>query len=152
MTLNHVSHKTFTLSTPKGSGTASRDLVSCRPVPEVHPEYTEGTEGGQRTRFWARLEGPAAWAFGRFCDTGGLGLGEVLSYRWLVPSRHFVSWYTVVTHKILRHRFETFCDPESRESQNLHPEYTEGLRHRFETHCDTGGLCLRDVLQVGKPC
>jgi hypothetical protein len=27
VTLNHVGHKTFTLSTPKGSGTASRRFV-----------------------------------------------------------------------------------------------------------------------------
>ena len=51
----------FTQITAKGSGTASRRFVSCWPVPEVHPEYTEGTEGAQKTCFWARLEGPAAW-------------------------------------------------------------------------------------------
>ena len=35
-------------------------------MPEVHPEYTEGTEGAQKTCFWARLEGPAAWALRSF--------------------------------------------------------------------------------------
>ncbi len=53
-----------------------------------------------------------------------------------MPSRNFVSWYTVLTHKTLRHRFETFCKLVNLgDLQNLYPEHSEGLRHR-ETFCD----------------
>jgi hypothetical protein len=108
VTLNHVSHKTFTLSTPKGSGTASRrfvilvarrfvswlTLVTCK-IP--CPEHSEGLRhresfaaAGRCLRFTLRypkgrrerVSGPVSKArqlgFEKFCDTGGLCLRDIL--------------------------------------------------------------------------